>query len=304
MTRILTALVATVFIAFAAPVAEAAPKTTFTIRGAGWGHGVGMSQYGAMGYAQQRLERRPDPRPLLLRHRARDDRPEQARARPARLGDALGADQRRPPGRLAQARSDRDLHAQAARAVADRPVARAASGSRRSRAPLQVAGDGGVTTLGGHGSYRGVLEFAPTVFTGIAVTNVVALDDYLQGVVPGRVAGVVARRGAEGAGDRRPHVRDHDGQERRLRPLRRHALAGLQGRRDRDGVDQRRGRRDARPDRHLPGPAGRDLLLLDLGRAHRVGREHVAGPRAEAVAEVGRGRVRQRLAAPPVDGRS
>ena len=41
-----------------------------------------------------------------------------------------------------------------------------------------------MTTLGGHGSYRGVLEFAPTVFTGIGVTNVVALDDYLQGVVP------------------------------------------------------------------------------------------------------------------------
>ena len=29
-----------------------------------------------------------------------------------------------------------------------------------------------------------MLEFAPTVFTGIGVTNVVALDDYLQGVVP------------------------------------------------------------------------------------------------------------------------
>ena len=50
MTRILSALAATIFIAFAAPAAEAA-KTTFTIRGAGWGHGVGMSQYGAMGYA-------------------------------------------------------------------------------------------------------------------------------------------------------------------------------------------------------------------------------------------------------------
>ncbi|HEX6024629.1 MAG TPA: SpoIID/LytB domain-containing protein [Solirubrobacter sp.] len=51
-------------------------------------------------------------------------------------------------------------------------------------APLQVAGDGGITSLVGHGRYRGVLEFAPTVFTGISVINVVALDDYLQGVVP------------------------------------------------------------------------------------------------------------------------
>src|SRR4051812_21439350 len=33
-----------------APVARAA--STFTIHGAGFGHGVGMSQYGALGYAQ------------------------------------------------------------------------------------------------------------------------------------------------------------------------------------------------------------------------------------------------------------
>src|SRR5215213_3252404 len=33
----------------AAPAAQAAGR--FTIRGAGYGHGVGMSQYGAMGYA-------------------------------------------------------------------------------------------------------------------------------------------------------------------------------------------------------------------------------------------------------------
>ena len=39
-------------LALAAPAAAAEPKTTFTIRGAGFGHGVGMSQYGAMGYAE------------------------------------------------------------------------------------------------------------------------------------------------------------------------------------------------------------------------------------------------------------
>src|SRR5919202_3938737 len=36
----------------AAPAtASAAPAATFTIQGAGFGHGVGMSQYGAYGYA-------------------------------------------------------------------------------------------------------------------------------------------------------------------------------------------------------------------------------------------------------------
>src|SRR4051795_8803594 len=46
MSRCLSVILAT--LAFAAP---AGAKTTFTIKGAGFGHGVGMSQYGAMGYA-------------------------------------------------------------------------------------------------------------------------------------------------------------------------------------------------------------------------------------------------------------
>ena len=44
-------------LALAASLAAAAPalagKARFTIRGAGFGHGVGMSQYGAYGFAQQ-----------------------------------------------------------------------------------------------------------------------------------------------------------------------------------------------------------------------------------------------------------
>ena len=46
----------TFFATLAALLALAAPASaaskTFTIRGAGFGHGVGMSQYGAFGYAQ------------------------------------------------------------------------------------------------------------------------------------------------------------------------------------------------------------------------------------------------------------
>ena len=61
-----------------------------------------------------------------------------------------------------------------------------ASGRRLATfsAPLQVAGEGNVTTLGGLGGYRGVMEFAPDLFKGLNATNVVALDEYLQGVVP------------------------------------------------------------------------------------------------------------------------
>src|SRR5918994_5027455 len=52
MTRILPVIAATLLIALAA-ASIASAKTTFTIRGAGFGHGVGMSQYGALGFAQQ-----------------------------------------------------------------------------------------------------------------------------------------------------------------------------------------------------------------------------------------------------------
>ena len=71
------------------------------------------------------------------------------------------------------------------------------------------------------GSYRGVLEFAPSVFSGLTVVNSVALDEYLQGVVPAESPASWPAEALQRAGDRRPHLRDHDGQERRLRPLRR-----------------------------------------------------------------------------------
>ena len=111
----------------------------------------------------------------------------------------------------------------------------------------------------------------------------------------------MAGRGAQGAGRRRAHLRADDEQgRRRLRPLREHALAGLRRRRRRAGDDQRRGRRDRGPARDLPGRAGRDLLLLDLRRAHRGRREERPRHRAAAVAPLRRGPVRQRLAAPPL----
>ena len=52
-------------LALAAP---AAGGTLFVIDGRGWGHGVGMSQYGAQGYALDGWEISADPWPLLPRH--------------------------------------------------------------------------------------------------------------------------------------------------------------------------------------------------------------------------------------------
>jgi stage II sporulation protein D len=183
MTRILTALGATLFIAFAAPVAEAAPKTTFTIRGAGWGHGVGMSQYGAMGYAQngwnaaQILGHYYTGTALGTTDPAKRVRVQLvSETRSARISGARQAGSRRLDPNVTYTLKRRGLS----------EFDLSASGRRLATfsAPLQVAGNDGITALSGHGRYRGVLEFAPTVFTGFSVTNAVALDDYLQGVVP------------------------------------------------------------------------------------------------------------------------
>ncbi|HSK46556.1 MAG TPA: SpoIID/LytB domain-containing protein, partial [Coriobacteriia bacterium] len=52
LRRFSHALIALLAAAVLLPVAaSAAAKTTFTINGGGWGHGIGMSQYGAQGYA-------------------------------------------------------------------------------------------------------------------------------------------------------------------------------------------------------------------------------------------------------------
>jgi stage II sporulation protein D len=51
MTPLRSAFVAAVLACAAAAPAQGASR--LVVRGAGFGHGIGMSQYGAMGYAQQ-----------------------------------------------------------------------------------------------------------------------------------------------------------------------------------------------------------------------------------------------------------
>jgi stage II sporulation protein D len=181
MTRTVSFIAATLLLALTASTASAA--TTFTIRGAGFGHGVGMSQYGAMGYAQQGRNAAE-----ILAHYY--------------SGTALGTTDPDRAVRVQLVADTSSARISGARQAGSRKLDPArtyvvkrrgltqldlSSGGRRLAtfaAPLQVAGEGGVTALGGVGSYRGVLSFAPTLLKGISVINSVGLDDYLQGVVP------------------------------------------------------------------------------------------------------------------------
>ncbi len=180
MTRLF--LIVTATLALAAAPAEAA-KTTFTIRGAGFGHGVGMSQYGALGYAEhgwsaaQILAHYYSGTALGTTDANRKVRIQLvADTTSARISGAKQAGSRKLDPSVTYTLKRRGLT----------QVDLSASGKRLATftAPLQVAGNGGVTALGGVGSYRGVLEFAPTTFKGISVVNASGLDEYLQGVVP------------------------------------------------------------------------------------------------------------------------
>src|SRR3954463_6028860 len=181
MTRTLPALAAVGILLAGAPNAHAA-KSTFTIRGAGFGHGVGMSQYGALGYAQHGAGARD-----ILAHYYTGTSlgtTDPAKTVRVQLTDKIGT------ARISGARQagERALDPSVEYTIRRHGLSEvdlSASGKKLATfsAPLQVAGDGGITELGGKG-YRGTLEFAPRLFGGVSVVNAVSLEDYLQGVVP------------------------------------------------------------------------------------------------------------------------
>jgi stage II sporulation protein D len=162
----------------AAPASAA--KHRFTIRGAGFGHGIGMSQYGAYGYAL---------------HGARYD----AILRHYYTGTALGSTDTSATVRVLLQSSGSASFSGGIRAGAKKLTAGATyrvrsyglsqlalyRGSKRVgvfSAPLEVAGKDNVLHVSGLGDYRGRLEFRPTTF-GINTINAVELEDYVAGVV-------------------------------------------------------------------------------------------------------------------------
>ena len=169
--------------------APAAGATRFTIRGAGYGHGVGMSQYGAMGMAAHGWDYRQ-----ILSHyysgtdlgALNEDREvrvllQSGRRVAAFTGANTGAGRLLDPAKTytARARPDGLLSLRGPRG---RELA-------TSIAPLRVTGPGPLvlwgTALNGRvdGAYRGALEVRPAP-GGVNAINAVGLEDYVQGVVP------------------------------------------------------------------------------------------------------------------------
>jgi stage II sporulation protein D len=172
-----------------APAADGA--TRHVVRGAGFGHGVGLCQYGAYGYAQNGRSYRE-----ILRHYYSGTRIGRAGNRPVRV--LLQASHPyvrfRGASRLAGVR---DLDRRATYRVA--PSRGRLGLYRRGRLVgryrrLRVYRRRGVVRLLGraingfrHGRYRGALDLLPGASGGVTAVNRIKVDQYIYGVVPGEV---------------------------------------------------------------------------------------------------------------------
>ena len=163
-------------------------------------------------------------------------------------------------------------------------------------APLDVLPGATPLKYGGK-QYRGQLQ-VNACKTSLQLVNSVGLEPYLYGVVPREVPFLSAGRGAEGAGRRRALVRTRGAQDRRVRPLRRHAQPGVRRRRRRKADDEHGGRRDCRPGAAIRGQGRDHVLLLDLWRTHRVDRGRLGARRGGPLPRWRARPVRQRVAAP------
>jgi stage II sporulation protein D len=174
-----------------APAASGAPVQV--VRGAGFGHGIGMSQYGAYGMAQEGWSHR-----RILRHYYKGTKLGQAPSRPVRVllqaSDPYvrfsGAT--RGPGGMALSPGVTYV----VRPAGGRLALYGADGKRVGtyRAPLSVSRGGKPLRLLGpaiqgvtSGRYRGSFDLYPGSSGGVTAVNALPIDDYVQGVVASEV---------------------------------------------------------------------------------------------------------------------
>jgi len=181
MTSLRALLAALLALLLLAPAARA--ESRLVIRGAGFGHGVGMSQYGALGFAQRGAGYAD-----ILRHYYTGTALGTSGSRTVRvlLGSAgrtasfAGAS--RAGGR--RVRPDRTYFV---RPRADGTLELLSPTRRRlavMAAPLAVRGPGPVALRGRQDLwYRGALEFRPGEGGTVTAINAVGLESYVAGVV-------------------------------------------------------------------------------------------------------------------------
>ena len=231
--------------ALVALLPASAQAADLVVDGHGWGHGVGMSQYGAYGYA---LREGRDAR-FILAHYYTGSSYGTAPAARMRVRLKRNRVQRISGATLARAANGRRVKLAETRIYRFQQtstnkiqIVNTSNGNTRARlvAPVTVTG-GANTTRARHGRQRPAQRRLPRPDRALARR---ALDPRGQQRRPravpvrrgrGRDAGELARRGAQGPGRRRALVRPaRPPAGRALRRVRRRPLAGLPRRAGRD----------------------------------------------------------------------
>src|SRR4051794_16052080 len=184
MQRTTPLLAAALAAAIAAPAHGA---STFVIRGAGFGHGVGMSQYGADGYAQHGKDYR-----FILGHYFTGTRLGQLGTEPT-VRVLLESSATSFSG--ATNAGGRKLSPGTTYYVGPTGIGRVALKTSTGRvlktyaSPLRVTGPGPIRLNGtaanglNGGRYRGAMLFQSPAVGGFQAINAVDLEDYVRGVV-------------------------------------------------------------------------------------------------------------------------
>jgi stage II sporulation protein D len=182
-TTLLAALLAALVCAFGASTAAARAQVSWIVHGHGFGHGVGMSAYGAYGYALHGKGYK-----FILGHYY--------------PGTSLGAVSGPNVVRVLLGTSTGDVtfseatgacrtkldptRTYEAHRLGQTVVLRSSGGKPLARcgATLRAAGGAGVIDIGGYGRYRGALETVVNEGGELNVVNALAVDQYVKGVIP------------------------------------------------------------------------------------------------------------------------
>ena len=183
--------------AVTAALAGAAPAqgaTSYVVRGAGFGHGIGLSQYGAYGLAVHDRNHEE-----ILKHYYRGTDVSSADSQKIRVLLQSGkpsiyvSNASRIPGKRSL---DPDSTYRFTKRGIDGVDLRTPRGKIIAKydGPVSVVSSGGIvklhgTSLNGLGTafYRDAIEVRAGLFGGLMAVNALDLDDYVRGVVPGEV---------------------------------------------------------------------------------------------------------------------
>jgi stage II sporulation protein D len=159
----------------------AAAASTLFIRGGGDGHGIGMSQYGAYGYALHGWSYQQ----ILAHYYTGTALGQTSASQPVRVLLGSGAAAFAGATQAAGKKLDPSVTYNVA-PLANGQLALVNQTTHKQvgkfSAPLTATGPGPLS-VAGLGAYRGSLEFRPNGSRGVYTVDVVGLDDYVRGVI-------------------------------------------------------------------------------------------------------------------------